>query len=255
MINGRREEAQTILERFGDTEVESTLSGIHDSLRVKTHAVSETLWKKKYFIPIIGALALAAFNQFSGINALMYYAPKIFNMGGSTGDAALLQSIPMGVMMVMSTLIGLAIIDRLGRKSLLIIGSLGMAFFLVMVGMQFNRMEATDEIGASIMLWFLGYILFFGPSTGAVLWVFISEIFPNRVRSKGQAAGSFTVWVSAALVTQLFPVAAAADGIGPGNSFIFFAFCMLGQALFVWLLLPETKGVSLEELQKKMGID
>jgi hypothetical protein len=102
---------------------------------------------------------------------------------------------------------------------------------------------------------FIGYLLFFGPSTGAVIWVYISEIFPNRVRAKGQALGSFTHWFMAAVVSQAFPVAVALPWIGAGASFVFFAVCMVAQAVFVWRVLPETKGVSLEGLQKRLGIE
>ncbi len=251
---GRTNEARNVLQGFGDETVEHTLSDIEESMQMETQLIREKLMKRKYLIPVIGAVALGVFNQFSGINALLYYAPKVFNMGGSTGDAALLQSIPVGLMLVISTTLGLAIIDRVGRKALLIIGSLGMAFFLIMVGIQFNNKGVADDIGVSIMIYFIGYILFFGPSTGAVIWVFISEIFPNKIRSKGQALGSFSVWVSAAMVTQLFPVAASSKSVGPGYSFIFFALCMVAQAIFVWLVMPETKGISLEDLQKKLGI-
>jgi len=116
-------------------------------------------------------------------------------------------------------------------------------------------MNEQNDVGNKIMWYFIAYILFFGPSTGAVIWVFISEIFPNKVRAKGQALGGFTVWVTAAIVSQCFPVAVVSKAIGPGHSFMFFAVCMVAQAVFVWLVLPETKGVSLELLQKKLGID
>ena len=175
--------------------------------------------------------------------------------GGSDGNMALLQSIPVGIMLVISTAIGLALIDKLGRKKLLIIGSLGMAGFLALVGFKFTGMAAGEQVSNSVMWLFIGYLFFFGPSTGAVIWVYISEIFPNRIRAKGQSLGSFTHWLMAAVVSQAFPVAAASKAIGPGNSFLFFAVCMVAQAVLVWKLLPETKGVSLEALQKKLEID
>jgi MFS family permease len=158
-------------------------------------------------------------------------------------------------MLVIGTAIGLVLIDKLGRKILLVIGSLGMAAFLALVGLKFIGMGEGEQVSNSIMWLFVGYLFFFGPSTGAVIWVYISEIFPNRVRAKGQSLGSFTHWFMAAVVSQSFPMAAAAKSIGPGISFIFFAVCMVAQAVFVWKVLPETKGVSLEQLQKQLGIE
>ena len=251
----RVDDARDVLVRLNAEDVEGVLGEIVESLRHTTDVVHEKFWQRKYSIPIIGAVALAAFNQFSGINALLYYAPKVFGMSGSDSDTALLQSIPIGIMLVVSTFLGLCLIDKFGRKLLLITGSLGMAASLAMVALSFYSMSGEHDEGKKILWYFIAYILFFGPSTGAVIWVFISEIFPNKVRAKGQALGSFTVWVTAAIVSQCFPVAAAAEAIGPGHSFMFFAVCMVAQAVFVWLVLPETKGVSLEQLQKKLGID
>lgn len=248
-------QARHVLVQLNTEDVNGVLDEIVDSLRDSADVVHEKFWKKKYSIPIIGAVALAAFNQFSGINALLYYAPDVFGMSGSDGDTALLQSIPIGIMLVVSTFLGLCLIDKLGRKFLLIAGSLGMAASLAMVALSFYSMTEQNDIGKKVMWYFIAYILFFGPSTGAVVWVFISEIFPNKVRAKGQALGSFTVWLTAAIVSQSFPVAVAAKSIGPGHCFMFFAVCMVAQALFVWLVLPETKGVSLEQMQKKLGID
>jgi MFS family permease len=224
-------------------------------MHAKFDAVHAKFWTRVLWLPITAAIALAVFNQLSGINALLYYAPKVFTMGGSEGDTALLQSIPIGIMLVIGTAIGLALIDKLGRKRLLIVGSLGMAVFLALVGLKFLGREDGGQVSNDVMWLFIGYLFFFGPSTGAVIWVYISEIFPNRVRAKGQALGSFTHWFMAAVVSQSFPMAAAAPAIGPGNSFLFFAVCMVAQAIFVWKVLPETKGVSLEGLQKKLGIN
>ncbi|MBV5336107.1 MFS transporter, partial [bacterium] len=122
------------------------------------------------------------------------------------------------------------------------------------VGLKFVRMGDGEQVSNSIMWLFVGYLFFSGPSTGAVIWVYISEIFPNRVRAKGQSLGSSTHWLMAAAVSQAFPVAAATKAVGPGKSFLFFAVCMLAQAVFVWKVLPETKGASLEQLQKRLGL-
>lgn len=251
----RMEDALDVLRSVGATDPRAVLDEIIESMHEKFDAVHARFWKRALWLPITAAIALAVFNQLSGINALLYYAPKVFTMGGSAGDVALLQSIPIGIMLVIGTAIGLALIDRLGRKLLLIIGSLGMALFLALVGFRFAAMQGGEQISNDVMWLFVGYLVFFGPSTGAVIWVYISEIFPNRVRAKGQSLGSFTHWFMAAVVSQTFPIAAATKSIGPGNSFLFFAVCMIAQALFVWKVLPETKGVSLEALQKRLGID
>lgn len=251
----RPDEAMRVLKKLGAVNPKAVLDDIVESMHQNFDAVHSKFWQKKYALPITAAIALAVFNQLSGINALLYFAPKVFGMGGSDGDLALLQSIPVGIMLVISTAMGLALIDKLGRKKLLIIGSLGMAAFLALVGLTFVRMGDGEQVSNSIMWLFVGYLFFFGPSTGAVIWVYISEIFPNRVRAKGQSLGSFSHWIMAAAVSQAFPIAAASKAIGPGISFLFFAVCMVAQAVFVWKVLPETKGVSLEQLQKRLGIE
>ena len=251
----RMDDALAVLQQVGAANPRAVLDEIIESMHDKFDAVHAKFWQAKYLLPITAAIALAVFNQLSGINALLYYAPKVFTMGGSDGNLALLQSIPIGIMLVVGTSIGLALIDRLGRKLLLVAGSLGMAGFLALVGLQFLGRSENGEVSNTLMWLFVGYLFFFGPSTGAVIWVYISEIFPNRVRAKGQSLGSFTHWFMAAVVSQSFPMAAAAPAIGPGNSFLFFAVCMVAQAIFVWRFLPETKGVSLEALQKKLGIE
>jgi sugar porter (SP) family MFS transporter len=251
----RMDEALGVLKSIGASNPQAILNEIIESMHQKFDAVHAKFWQAKYALPISAAIMLAMFNQLSGINALLYYAPKVFGMGGSDGNMALLQSIPVGIMLVISTAIGLALIDKLGRKKLLIIGSLGMAGFLALVGFKFIGMAEGAQVSNSVMWLFIGYLFFFGPSTGAVIWVYISEIFPNRIRAKGQSLGSFTHWLMAAVVSQAFPVAAASKAIGPGNSFLFFAVCMAAQAVLVWKVLPETKGVSLEALQKKLKID
>lgn len=251
----RMGDALDVLKSVGATDPRAVLDEIIESMHETFDAVHAKFWRRQLWLPIAAAIALAVFNQLSGINALLYYAPKVFTMGGSAGDVALLQSIPIGIMLVIGTAIGLALIDRLGRKLLLIIGSLGMAVFLALVGFRFAAMQSGEQISNDVMWLFVGYLVFFGPSTGAVIWVYLSEIFPNRVRAKGQSLGSFTHWFMAAVVSQTFPIAAATKSIGPGNSFLFFAVCMIAQAVFVWKVLPETKGVSLESLQKRLGID
>jgi len=251
----RFDDARNTLDRLGCENTDTVMDEIVESMHENFDAVHAHLWTWKMRIPIITAMALAVFNQISGINALLYYAPKVFTMGGSNRDTALLQAIPVGIMLVIGTVIGLALIDRIGRRKLLIVGCIGMVASLVAVGLTFSKMGEDQPVSNSLMWFFVAYLFFFAPSTGAVVWVYISEIFPNRVRAKGQAMGGFSVWVSCTLVALLFPPAAAHPSIGPASCFYFFAACMVAQMLFVLFVLPETKGVSLEALQKKLGIE
>ena len=256
LVERRRvEEAKRILQSLQAVDVDREMAEIVQSFEHRLGSDGEPLFCWKYRFPIMAAVVLAAFNQLTGINALLYYAPKVFAMGNSNAQAALLQSIPVGIMLVISTTIGMMVIDRFGRKTLLLVGSVGMVVFLGLVAFQFYTANAADNIGRSIMWYFVGYILFFGFSQGAVIWVFISEIFPNAVRANGQALGSFTHWFGAMVVSLLFPMAAECSWIGPGNAFLFFSAMMVLHFLFVWLVLPETKGISLEKIQMQLGID
>jgi sugar porter (SP) family MFS transporter len=251
----RMADAKRVLTSLQAVDVDGELNEIVQSFEHRLGSDGEPLFRRKYSFPIMAAVLLAAFNQLTGINALLYYAPTVFAMGHSNAQASLLQSIPVGVMLVISTTIGMLVIDRFGRKTLLLVGSVGMTAFLALVAIQFYTADAGMDIGHNIMWYFIGYILFFGFSQGAVIWVFISEIFPNAVRAKGQALGSFTHWFGAMVVSLLFPVAAESSWIGPGNAFMFFSAMMVLQFGFVWLVLPETKCVSLEHIQKQLGID
>lgn len=252
---GRVEDARRVFASLKAQNIDAEVQEIVESFAHQQSVGHEPLFCRKYRFPAMAAFLLAMFNQLTGINALLYYAPKVFTMGHSSSAAALLQSIPVGIMLVVSTSLGMAVIDRFGRKTLLLVGSVGMAVFLALVGLEFNAAGDGREIGRRIMGYFIGYILFFGFSQGAVIWVFISEIFPNVVRAKGQALGSFTHWFFATIVSLSFPVAAACSWIGPGRSFLFFSAMMIVHFLFVWLVLPETKGISLEAIQRKLGIE
>jgi sugar porter (SP) family MFS transporter len=250
----RLEDARRVLVALRGENVDLELGEIVASMD-RPHEGRESVFSRKYRFPVTAAVMLALFNQLTGINALLYYAPKVFTMGHSSASAALLQSIPVGIMLVVSTTLGMVLIDRAGRKLLLMVGSVGMSVFLGAVAAQFLTLSADADIGRRIMWFFVGYILFFGFSQGAVIWVFISEIFPNRVRAEGQALGSFTHWLAATVVSQAFPIAVDSPWIGPGRAFLFFAVMMALHFVFVWLLLPETKGVSLEKIQTQLGID
>lgn len=243
---GRIDEARAVLHRMGEPNVETELQEIVDSLNAPAEKHADRLFRREYASPIFLAWALAMFNQLSGINALMYYAPRIFETAGFSPEASLLQSVLVGGTNFAFTVLALFAIDRFGRRPLLITGSLGTALSLFIVAFQFL---ATETSGFWVLMGLLGFIAFFALSQGAVIWVFLSEIFPNAVRAKGQAFGSFTHWFMAAAISWLFPVFAGATG---GYVFVFFGVMMLLQFVFVWKLMPETKGRSLENLETKI---
>jgi sugar porter (SP) family MFS transporter len=245
---GRAEEARRVLERLGEEDVEREMQEIIASLPSAAATKSEPLFQRRLMRPILLAWAVAMFNQLSGINALMYYAPRIFQMAGAAASDALLQAVAVGGTNLAFTILAMFVIDRFGRRPLLVIGSVGTAASLAVVAAAFF---GGGEMGPAVLVGLLAFIAFFALSQGAVIWVFISEIFPNRVRSKGQSLGSFTHWFMAALVSWTFPVIAARS---PGHAFAFFSFMMVLQFFFAWKILPETKGLSLEELEYKLGV-
>lgn len=245
---GRHKEARAVLMRMGEPDVDRELVEIEASLHTTAGEKPDKLFQRKYRLPLFCAWAVAMFNQLSGINALMYYAPKIFQMAGAGAEDALFQAVIIGGTNLVFTVLALFIIDRFGRRPLLYMGSVGTAASLFLVASQFSGAELSGDL---VLYGLVGFIAAFAISQGAVIWVFISEIFPNKVRSKGQAFGSFTHWFMAAAVSWTFPVLASDNGAG---IFAFFGVMMLLQLVFVWKVMPETKGVSLEELEHKLGI-
>ena len=241
-------EAKKVLMALGNADPDQELLEIEESLISERSGIKEKLFSKKYTFPLTLAILLATFNQFSGINAIMYYAPRIFGMTGLTEDAALLQVVAIGFTNMVFTILAMFIIDRFGRKTLLKVGSVGMIVFLSLTAMAFYQQ---DFEGYSVLLYLIGFIASFAFSQGAVIWVFLSEIFPNAVRSKGQSFGSLTHWIWAAVLTWVFPVVAELEN-GGTIAFSFFAIAMVLQLVFVVKYLPETKGKSLEELQKTL---
>lgn len=211
-------------------------------------SIKESIFSKKYKLPIILAFLLAFFNQLSGINFILYYAPEILEMAGLGAKESLMNSILIGLTNLIFTIAGMRLIDVLGRKQLMIIGSLGYITSLGMVALAFY-----NNLGAAILM---TSILFFIAShaigQGAVIWVFISEIFPNNVRANGQSFGTGIHWIFAALITLAGPVIIDLFKLNPWPIFAFFAFMMVLQLLFVLFMMPETKGLSLEELEHKM---
>ena len=209
---------------------------------------SSNFWTIRLRTPILLAILIAFFNQLSGINAILYFAPRIFELTGLGAKAALLQSIGIGVTNLVFTFVGLWLIDRLGRRTLLFIGSVGYIASLGLVAWAFFT-GYYSIVPACIFAFIAAHAI----GQGAVIWVFISEIFPNRHRAEGQALGSFTHWVFAALLTTFFPKMVSA--FPPGYVFSFFACMMVLQLIWVKTMVPETKGVPLEQVQKQLGIE
>lgn len=241
----RLAEAEAVLKVINPGGFREELAAIReDGQRSAGNAVAESLFSQKNRFPVFLAIAFAIFNQVSGINAIIYYAPRIFEMTGLGKQSALLSSVGIGAVNFLFTLIALNFIDRFGRRTLMLIGSCGLIATLALVSRAFYL---NDFSGFTVTVLLLVYIAFFAFSQGAVIWVFISEIFPNQVRAKGQTLGSLTHWVMAAIVAFAFPM--LTEKLGGGNTFLFFCVMMVLQLIFVWKLMPETKGKSLEQLE------
>ncbi len=249
-------EAKIVLQKCGTDSgnIDLEVKVIQESLALQNHLVKEPFFTKKYRTPIMLAMLLALFNQLSGINAVLYYAPDIFNMAGFGKSAALLNSMGVGGVFFVFTVAAMAVIDRIGRKKLMIVGSIGYIISLSTIAWAFFT-YGTDftQTGSMVVL---GSIFLFIAShafgQGAVIWVYLSEIFPNRVRGRGQSLGTATHWVAAAAISWTFPLIAEASG---GYTFAFYALCMVLQLLWVVFSMLETKGISLEEIQKKLNIE
>lgn len=244
LLHGRLEEGRQVLARISPATVDADAAAILTSQADTAHH-SESLWASQYRTPVLLAVAFAFFNQVSGINAIIYYAPRIFEMTGLGQGAALLSSAGIGLVNFIFTLLGVNVIDRFGRRTLMLVGSVGLIATLGLVARAFY----TEQFGGVLVpvLLFV-YIAFFAFSQGAVIWVFISEIFPNAVRAKGQALGSSTHWVMATAIAFTFPY--FAEKLGGGNTFAFFCAMMVLQLVFVWRFMPETKGTSLESSER-----
>jgi len=209
---------------------------------------NQQLFQRQYFKPIMLALLIAMFNQLSGINALLYYSQRIFETAGASAEFARLQSVIVGATNLVFTMLAMAIIDHFGRKRLMLVGSLGYIASLTTVAWAFY----TNKGGLIVLVSFMVFIASHAFGQGAVIWVFISEIFPNRVRARGQALGSFTHWFMCALIAWTFPMFAETAG---AHVFAFYAAMMVLQLFWVIFVMPETKGVPLEEIQRELGIE
>jgi MFS transporter, SP family, arabinose:H+ symporter len=241
---GDEEGARKIL-AITDPSVDEAIADIKASAENDSKGIQEPFFSKKYSFPIILAFLFALFNQVSGINAIIYFAPRIFEMTGLGKESALISTAGIGIINLLFTVVGMLLIDRLGRKTLMYIGSLGYIISLGLTAWSFYN----ENFGGVIYFIFM-FIASHAIGQGAVIWVFISEIFPNSVRAWGMSLGSFTHWVFAAIITNVFPILATKYGGGP--IFAFFCVMMVCQLLYVWLMMPETKGASLEELQKRL---
>jgi MFS transporter, SP family, arabinose:H+ symporter len=245
-----REAGLQVLQRIEPEASKAEISAEADAIIAASseQASSGRFWTTRLRKPILLAILIAFFNQLSGINAILYFAPRIFELTGLGAKAALLQSIGIGVTNLIFTFVGLWLIDRLGRRTLLYIGSFGYITSLGLVAWAFFTGHLSI-VPACIF----GFIAAHAIGQGAVIWVFISEIFPNRHRAEGQTLGSFTHWIFAALLTTFFPKMVSA--FPPGYVFSFFAGMMVVQLVWVKTMVPETKGVPLEQIQKQLGIE
>lgn len=259
MARGREDEAKAISRKLCSSEEESDqeLTEIRQqiALDLEQSKTKVNFFSKRYRKVMLMAIAIAAFNQLSGINAILYYAPKVLEQAGATKDASFLMAIPVGFMNLVATMIALTVIDKIGRRTLMLVGSIGYLVSLGFLTFVMFRFEGHFTSGSSVLV-LIGLLVFIAAHAfgqGSVIWVFISEIFPNKVRGAGQSVGSTTHWTFAAITTGVFPSVIAF--LGAGWSFLIFFLCMCGQLLWVLKVMPETKGIPLEEMSKKLGVE
>ena len=234
---GFMDEARSVLRMSGEENYEQQLKNIKESIEEEKAQTQETLFSKKHTLPIFLAVSIGMFNQLSGINAILYYLNDIFAHAGYSKVSGNLQAVAIGATNLLFTMIAMSVIDKIGRKTLLLVGSVGTAACLAGVSIIFFT-----EHHQELLVWLLvGYIAFFAFSQGAVIWVYLAEVFPNAVRAKGQSLGSFSHWLMNALISGIFPLMAASSGAYP---FVFFAVMMVLQFFVVLLIYPETKGAS-----------
>ena len=244
----RNDEARDTLMIINPEGYEEEMMNIINSMDEEKEDINaESLFNPRYRFPAMLAVLFAFFNQVSGINAIIYYAPRIFSAAGLAKNASLLSTAGLGLVNLIFTMIAIGFIDKIGRKQLMLIGSFGLILTLGLVSYSFY---GAGSGGYVVAFYLMIYIAFFAFSQGAVIWVFISEIFPNQVRAKGQTLGSSTHWVMATLIAFSFPY--ITGKIGESSTFLFFTVMMVLQLLFVWRMMPETKGKSLEQIERTL---
>jgi MFS family permease len=235
-------------------DINGEIEEIQKSLDFQHHSLKEPFFTKKYRKPIMLAILIALFNQLSGINAVLYYAPDIFEMAGFGKSAALLNSMGVGGIFFIFTIAAMAVIDKMGRKKIMIVGSIGYIVSLSTIAFTFIKYgDNFSETNSMVVL--LSVFLFIASHAfgqGSVIWVYLSEIFPNRVRGRGQSLGTTTHWIAAAVISWTFPLIAEFSG---GYVFAVYAAFMVIQLFWVLTRMIETKGVSLEQIQKTLGIE
>jgi MFS transporter, SP family, arabinose:H+ symporter len=242
---GRMQEATAVLTHMGEADAERKTSDILVSLQTGSSMKNEGLFQWRYRLPIFLAITIGIFNQLSGVNAILYYLNSIFERAGFNGVSSNLQAVMIGLTNLVAVTVAMFCIDRIGRRLLLLIGAVGTAICLAGVGVVFQL----HQYQAALVWLLVGFIASFSFSQGAVIWVYISEIFPNQVRGKGQALGSFTHWIMNAIVSAVFPFAAYRWGALP---FFFFASMMALQFVVVLIIYPETRGVTLEAMENNL---
>ena len=242
----RIDEALAVLKLMGEPDPEAELADIRAALLQEHATAHEPVFRWKYRYPLFLAISIGAFNQLSGINAILYYLPSIFASAGFTQLSGDRQAIAIGFTNLIFTVVGMSVIDKLGRKTLLLIGAAGTASCLVAVSWLF-----TSHAHPGALVWlFVTYIAFFALSQGAVIWVYIGEVFPNQVRSKGQGVGNASHWIMNTVIALEFPVLVVS--LGRSAPFTFFAAMTVVQFVVVLLVYPETKGQTLEQLQRRL---
>lgn len=246
VVRDKVEEAREALRRLGVEHYNEEIDTIKENIEKEHHSATENVFSRRYLLPIFLAITTGMFNQLTGINAILYYLNDIFAQAGFSKMSSDLQAVVIGATNLLFTLVAMTVIDKLGRKTLLLVGAAGTAACLGGVALIF----ATHQFMHALLYLLIAYIGFFAFSQGAVIWVYLSEIFPTPVRAKGQSIGCSAHWIMNAIISGVFPALAASSGALP---FAFFGVMMVLQFVVVWKIYPETKGVSLEELEHKLA--
>jgi len=245
VLMGRHEDARAVIARLNpgrDTEQE--MAEIIESVEKNSNGVRTPLFRKPYRRVVVIGMILGMFSQFTGINVIMYYAPSIFQSIGFSSDSALMQTVIVGATNLVFTFVGMSLIDRIGRKTLLMIGAVGMTIFL---GLIWSGMSYEWFSGFAMLVCTIGYVACFSSTMGVVIWVILSEMFPNSIRARGTAISSFSVWVVNCATSFLFPIVMGKMGTAPVFGFYCIATCI--SFFFFWKYLVETKGKTLEEIE------